>query len=278
MATITTPTTSPAWRPDITVFPPAEVVPDSLILRASTVVTTGLDGDAPVARIAWVEDDEAQFVPEGAEIPEAAPSLSEVVLSTAKVAQLLAVSREQYHQASTAQTLSQSVGRAVRNAGDRAFLNAPAPTGGNIAPQGILTAAGSEFETPLVDNLDVLAEAIGLIETVGGTPSIILTNPTTWAALRTLKTATGANTALLGAGVEDQVKRLLGIEVATTQHMPAGKLAVIDRGAIASAVGPVQVATSEHRYFESDSVGLRCTWRVGWKVMRPERISIVTVA
>jgi hypothetical protein len=34
---------------------------------------------------------------------------------------------------------------------------------------------------------------------------------------------------------------------------------VIDRSAIVSAVGSVLIATSEHQYFDSDSVGVRAT-------------------
>jgi hypothetical protein len=47
---------------------------------------------------------------------------------------------------------------------------------------------------------------------------------------------------------------------------------VIDKSAVVSAVGPVLVATSEHQYFTSDSVALRCTWRFGHVVVRPTRI------
>lgn len=42
---------------------------------------------------------------------------------------------------------------------------------------------------------------------------------------------------------------------------------VIDRNAIVSAVGQVEVTNSEHAVFASDSVLLRATWRFGHVVV-----------
>ena len=44
-----------------------------------------------------------------------------------------------------------------------------------------------------------------------------------------------------------------------------------------SAFGTVNVATSEHQYFSSDSVPVRCTFRLGQNVVRPTRIAKITV-
>ena len=49
---------------------------------------------------------------------------------------------------------------------------------------------------------------------------------------------------------------------------------VIDRTAIVSAVGSVQVATSTDAYFAADSVGYRVTWRIGHAVPRPNRLGM----
>ena len=43
------------------------------------------------------------------------------------------------------------------------------------------------------------------------------------------------------------------------------------------AAGQVLVAQSEHAYFSSDSIGLRCTWRFGQNVVRADRIGKFTV-
>jgi len=47
---------------------------------------------------------------------------------------------------------------------------------------------------------------------------------------------------------------------------------ILDRNAVVSAVGSVRVAVSVDRFFTSDSVALRCTWRFGHIVVRPDRI------
>lgn len=279
MATTTTRTSAPAWSPDITVFAPSEVIPDAIILRAATVVTEELEGDSPVARVAWINDDEADFIAEGAEIPEADPALAEVTVSTGKVSQLVRISREQWRQANTAGLLSDSVARAVTKAGNRAFISQAAPAAGEVTPPaGILNAVGLIDGGEITTDLDPLADALAVLEDNGATPRMILASPTSFAAIRKLKTATGANTTLLGSGVEDQVKRLLGLEVITSPAVPAGKLIVVDPAAIVAAVGQVQVASSEHTYFTSDSIALRATWRIGWKVMHPDRIATIDIA
>jgi hypothetical protein len=44
-----------------------------------------------------------------------------------------------------------------------------------------------------------------------------------------------------------------------------------------SAYGAVNVNTSEHKYFDSDSVAIRCTFRLGQNAVRPNRIGKFTI-
>jgi hypothetical protein len=53
---------------------------------------------------------------------------------------------------------------------------------------------------------------------------------------------------------------------------------IVDKFAVVSAVGAVQVATSEHEYFSSDSLALRATWRFGHVAVRPEQLGKFTIA
>jgi hypothetical protein len=53
---------------------------------------------------------------------------------------------------------------------------------------------------------------------------------------------------------------------------------VIDKSAVVSAYGDVNVNHSDHQFFPSDAVAVRCTWRVGHNVVRPNRIGIFTIA
>ncbi|MGO3153406.1 MAG: phage major capsid protein [Galactobacter sp.] len=278
MATISTPTTDQAWSPDEFHTTPAEAVPDALILRASTVATTTLTGDQPVARVAYVNDAAASFVQEATDIAEANPQLAEILVPTNKIAQWVPLSEEQWRSQDTASQISRSVARSIATAANRAFLAQPAPDADSwMHLTGITNTQGVLDGGTISTDLDPLADAIGEVESNGGTPNIIIAHPKAWSALRKVKAATGSNTALLGAGTEDQIKRLLGIEVVTSPAVPEGKLVVIDPTAIISAVGSVQVASSEHAMFRSDSIAVRATWRLGWAVKRPERIATLTV-
>ncbi|MEZ0358152.1 hypothetical protein [Mycobacterium sp. SA01] len=53
---------------------------------------------------------------------------------------------------------------------------------------------------------------------------------------------------------------------------------VVDRTAIVSAVGQVEVSTDESVYFASDCVAIRGIWRLGYVVTRSERLGRFTVA
>lgn len=125
--TATTVNSDAAWRPDLYAFAPTDVVPEALILQCTTVAGN-VEGDAPSVRVAYVDDDEATFTAEGQDIDEAEPSLSEVLVHTAKITQLVRLSREQYSQPQTPDQLSQSVARALTRRGDLAFVAESAPT------------------------------------------------------------------------------------------------------------------------------------------------------
>jgi hypothetical protein len=121
MATETTITSAAAWRPDVSVFAAGDAVPDALILQASTPAGE-VDGDAPAVRVAYVDDAAATFTAEAADIGEANPGLSEVLVYTGKITQIVRLSNEQYRQFGTAGQLSESVRRAVIKKSDTAFL------------------------------------------------------------------------------------------------------------------------------------------------------------
>ena len=108
-------------------------------------------------------------------------------------------------------------------------------------------------------------------------PSHVVASPQGWGYLRGFKVGTGRNDMLLGAGTLDTEKRLLGLPVLTSAAVPAGSLLIVDRTAIVSAIGDVEVAISDQVYFNSDSIAVRCTWRFGSNVVRPNRIAKMTV-
>lgn len=268
----------PAWSPDIQEFVAGDVIPDALILQCSQVATTTLEGDAPMARVPWVDDDAATFVAEGAAIDEANPTLAETTIATGKLSLLLRVSREQFVQDHSASMLSESAQRAVVTRGNAAFISQPAPTPPAITPPGGIGPTMGIIDAGLVAaDLDPLIDLAAGIEENGGTPSHFICAPTTWAALRKLKRDATSNENILGAGTNDSERLLLDVPVLVSSAVPTGKGFLIDRNAIVSAVGPVLVSRSEHTYFSSDSVAVRVTWRIGAAVMRPERMGTFTV-
>lgn len=127
-------------------------------------------------------------------------------------------------------------------------------------------------------SLDALVDAVAAIEADGGQATMVIAHPTAWAALSKLKTASGSAMALLGAGTDAAERRVLSMAVITSSGMPPGNLLVLDQRAVVSAVGDVQLATSDQRFFESDSIAVRVTWRLGWSIMSPARIRRLTIA
>lgn len=277
MAELTT-NSATAWSPDVTAFAPAEAVQNALILNHATQLGT-VEGDAPAVRVAYVDDADADFTAEGATIPDSDPALNEVLIYTGKISQLVRLSREQYVQNGTAQEMSASVSRAITKKADQAFIAQAAPTGGSVTPPaGVTNITGIEDGGDVDANLDGLIDLVATLESNGATPSGIILDPQAWATLRKLKTATGSNEGLLGAGTQDAARMLLDLPVTVSAAMSANSGLVVDNTAIVSAVGAVQVATSDQVYFDSDSIAVRATWRLGWNIVKPERVGKFTVA
>nr|NLI50737.1 phage major capsid protein [Propionibacterium sp.] len=277
--TETTSTATRAWAPDLTAYAPADVVPDALILQTSTVAGN-VEGDAPAVRVAFATDAAAGFVAEGAPIDEANPGLDECLVYTGKVSQLIRLSREQWAQPRTAEMLATSVQRAILRAANIAYLAQAAPVAPAVTPPGgLLNVVGIETAgDDVTGSLDNLVDLIATLEGNGGSPSHIIMAPDAWAVIQKMKLGADYNAPLLGAGTEATVKRLLGLPVLVSSAMTTLSGLVVDRTAIVSAVGQVQVATSEHVYFNTDGIALRATWRFGANVVHPDRIGSFVVA
>lgn len=278
--TETTKTSATAWSPDQTAVAPRDAVPDALILQTSTV-SGRVEGDDVAVRVQYVDDDEAQIVAEGAAFDEADPDLAEVVVHTVKVGQLIRLSREQFTQPNASELLAESVRRAVTKKGNAVYVSQLAPTPPATAPAGLLNVAGilgSTGPITVSDDLDRLVDLQAAIAGNDGNPSHILLSPTAWASLRKFKDAPASARSLLGAGTTDATPALLDLPLIISNALPAHTGLMIDSTAVVSAVGDVMVATSDQRYFDSDSIGVRCSWRIGWNVVHPERIGKFTVA
>lgn len=189
------------------------------------------------------------------------------------------LSREQFSQPNAQELLAASVRRAVTKAGNAAYINQVAPTPPAITPPaGLMNISGIIDGGDIADDLDGLVDLLATLAGNGAEPSHIVMSPTAWASMRKFKVAADYNTTLLGTGATDAQKFLLDLPVIVTPAAPADSGLVIDKTAVVSAVGDVQVATSEHAFFSADSVAVRCTWRFGANVVKANRIGKFTVA
>jgi HK97 family phage major capsid protein len=225
--------------------------------------------------VAYVDDADAGFVAEGATITEDTPELAQRTVYTGKLSQLIRLSREQFSHDNVSEQLAASVTRAVTRAANTAYISQVAPTPPAVTPPaGLVNIPGLIDCGTIVADLDPLADGLAVLATNYSAPTHILLAPDAWAALQKLKTGDDYNTSLLGAGTTEAQRFLFNLPVLVDPAVPSGSGIIVDRTAIVSAVGPVMVATSEHAHFASDSIAIRCTWRFGANVVRPERIGL----
>jgi len=273
----TTVTAAKAWAPDFQAFSPDDVVPDALVLQASTVAGS-VEGDAVAMIVPYVVDAPVGFVAEGVAPTIAEPTLSGCTVFTAKLSQVIAVSREQLQQNKASELLTHSMSRALTDAANTAFVAQVAPTAPAVSPPpGLLNVTGITAGGAIAGNLDKLTDTLATLQSAGATPTHILASPTAWASLSKFKSATGSATTLLGAGVQAGELSLAGLPVIVTNALSTNKLLVIDKSAVISAVGQIQLAQSQDAYFSADVIALRATWRMGWNVVKPARIASMTV-
>lgn len=254
--------------PDHT-FPSAEVVPDSLILQIATV-TSAPEGDVPVVRVPYVENDPTVgFVKEGEEIPTANPKLNEVLIQTKKLAILSEQSREASSYDESALAISTSLQRAITMKADHAFLNSEAD------PTGLWNLAGVIDAGTVTDSFDPFTDAIMGIEANMGKATAIVIDPASWGALSKLKYTSGV--LQLGSPAEQASRTLFGLPVYVTPSMEAGHALVVSREDLIAAVGQIGLNISTEAAFRADSIVYRAIWRIGWNVVHPDRMAKVTI-
>ncbi|MEB3032289.1 phage major capsid protein [[Mycobacterium] nativiensis] len=265
------------WAMDVQGIAPEAVIPQALILQCTTKGGE-VQGDAPVVRVPRIKIIDAGFVPEGNDIPESDPELSEQLIKTGTVAELLKVSRDQLVQNSAASLISHEMRRSLIHKSDTAFLSQPAPTAPAEFPPGGLLSYATDAG-PLTGDLDALVDAFAEIEALpGGVVTHVLAHPSAYATLRQIKKATGSNEALLGAGTQAGEKSILGVPVLTTNAMPSDKIMALDKNYIVSAYSNLELARSDDFYFNSISVALRASFRFGAGLLESEAAQVLTVS
>ncbi|WP_018142820.1 phage major capsid protein [Alloscardovia criceti] len=273
---LTTLINNEAAFPNRTGVDAGEAIPGALIMNASTIMGE-VEGDAATVRIAYVSvDPEAEITAEGAEIEAKDPTISELIVGTQKVASLSVISNEAYSHNSMPELIGGSLARSIVAKADRLFLGAPAGEVGQANKiVGLANYQGIVDGGNLGTSLDAIIDAMAAIATNGGTPMAILLGFDAWAYMLKLKGAD--KRPLISPDVANSAEpTLFGLPVVLSAYMPANTIIIIDKDEIVSSVGTVIASTTEDRYFEHDSVGLRATFRFGYGILHPNRIAKIS--
>ncbi|WP_409480546.1 phage major capsid protein [Micrococcus luteus] len=291
---VTTPGGPKGLYPDQT-FIAHEVLPDALLFELATIAGA-IEGDAPAIRVPYVSaDPTVGFVAEGEEIGVVDPELDEVLVRTAKLAHIVRQTNESAAHSDASELLSLSMTRAMTTKANTALFTNPIvradakdSTSAVLQPIGLLNSPGLAEGTgdnvhhwvldPATNALDPIIDVIAAVESNGGTPTHITTDPKTWAAISKMKAATDSHVPLMGAPTAQAQRVLFGLPVIVTPAMAASPgLLITDKNNIIAADSALRLATSDQHFFGSDSLARRATWRIGWTMVHPERTGLLTV-
>lgn len=272
--TLTTLIGNEAAFPNATSVQPGEAIPTALVMDCTTVMAE-IEGDEPTARIAYAGDAAANIVKEGEAISRDTPTISELVVSTQKVAVLTVVSRESYSHSGVPEMLGNGIGRGIVKKADALFFTGN-PTGGK-GIKGLAKQTGLADGGTLSSDLTPIIDAIATVSGNGADPTHIVMNMGAWAHLLKLKATDGRP--LINPDVANSTQpQLFGLPVRINTQCPANEIYVLDRAEILSAVGTVDTDVSRERYFDSDSIGIRATFRYGFGLLHPNRLAKVTIS
>lgn len=250
------------------------VTNESIAAATASVVTTA----SHVTRFPILTaDPDANWTNEGEEITPSDPTVDEVIVTPAKVAGLVVVSRELTRDA-TPQAIEQ-VGRGlvrqIANSIDAAFFgNEAAP-----APAGLGTITPTTITVPELANLDWAEEARTNAANHGATIDTFVAHPDDALQLATLKESTGSARGLLQPDPTAPTNRTIaGVPLLTSPHVTAGTLWGIPKVAANLVVRQeAEVVADESVFFTSDRVAIRATMRVGFAFTFEPAIVKVTV-
>ena len=197
----------------------------SVFLRSGVRVVRTDKDSISIPRL--LTDGAANWTSEGAAITESTPNGDAVLAVPRKLASLVTVTNETIDDSDPAvlDIVGTSLARACALQFDLgAFYGtgvAPQPRGlANVA--GIQTvSSGANGSTPL--NLDVFADAIGLLDAANAAASVIVMNPRTWKTLSKIKETSTSTKPVLNSDTnptDGVVRALYGVPVLLTSQLP----------------------------------------------------------
>lgn len=247
----------------------------SVALRVTTVVGTSsnqfrvpvLTGDAGAA-----------WTPEGGVITPDDADFSEIIVTPAKLAGLSIVSRELAEDsAPSAQALvGQSIAASIARQVDLALFGDTTSNG----PDGLLSLEDVSVvdTTGGITNVDVFAEALSAAEVEGAEITAWVANPLDVLALSQLKRQEASNEPLLGFDPSQPTRRqILGIPLVSSPAVAVGDIWGIPLTKVMAVVREdTTLDIDRSAYFNSDSIGIRATMRVGFAFPHPAAIVRLT--
>ena len=194
----------------------------------------------------FIDVDDVDFVPEGAEIHTAPIDSREAIIHTGALAVITVVSVDQYGQPGVSNLLSNELRRAMTEKADVALLSQAAPTSPAVTPPAGLLNQPHATGGTVDDDLDAVVDGIAAVEADGGQVDLIIASPQSWATVSKLKTSEDSNESLLGpAGVAAE-RVLLSVPVRVNAAMPTNGLLLLETRSVLSAYSVLELANSEH--------------------------------
>jgi HK97 family phage major capsid protein len=218
--------------------------------------------EARVPRI--LNDGDAAWTAEGAEIASTAPDADEIVLVPKGLKNVVTISNEAIDSAEVGvlDGVGQAMARALGKALDRKLFSADAGTA--TAPPGLLTATLPTAAGDPALIADLLKGAAA-IRAAGGTPNVAYLNGAEIGKLALLVEATGSNVPLLTPDANGRYN--VGGMTIWQAPITAGTALLAQADQIILGVAKqVDVAFSEHQKFSADSVMARVVGRFDWDV------------
>lgn len=249
---------------------------------SSTLQTHAGRVDIPII----VEDADAGWYQEGAEIASDDPTFQTIPVTPSKLAGITAVSNE---------TIASGIGNVASMALDSLVRDIAAKLDaayfGNLAspaPKGLASLTTANALSTDLSSLDVFEAARIEASKLGEVITAFATDPETLLALATAKESTGSNRALLQPSPVSQSVTVSGdavslvvsgIPVYASPAIAAGTIwGIPRRTSVLVLSGDPDLATSADAGFRNDLTYVRATLRAGFAFTRPGAIQKITVS
>lgn len=247
-------TTENTWAQDKTLVPTIEVLPELLLAQLTTVVFTGIAGDAEYVRLPLLGRAQAEVVDEGAPLTPQDINIDETTVLTRTIGNLVMLSDEMAQNLDGNLMVANMSAALVRRSNDE-LLNG---TNGLVSQA---RAAGA-----VTTDLDAVSDAV-----YDTGADFMLVSVGAAKALARLKDQEASNRQLV-ANLND----LFGLDVIVSHDLPGNNVLVGSRGAVVSAVSGIEVAKSKDWAFDRRAVAYRASFRQGFAVANADGLALLT--